>query len=89
MSPRQQYMIIGIRVSYLHTYIRFFMSGDRFYQILKYFKLYNKEEIDASDPTHKFSFFMNFIMENSQNLYIPYKSFTMSETMIKFSAKVK
>ena len=43
------------------------MSRDRFYQISKYFKLYNKEEIDASDPTHKFSFY-DFLMKNSQNL---------------------
>ena len=52
--------------------IIYIMSKDWFYHISKYFKLYNKEEIDARDPTHKFSFFMNCIMENSQNLYIQY-----------------
>ena len=32
---------------------------------------------------------MNSIMENSQNLYTPYKSLTIDEAMIKFSGGSK
>ena len=68
---------------------RSIMSRDRFYQILKYFKLYKDNEINNQDPTYKFSSLMKNIIDNSQSLYIPDRNLTIDEAMVKFSGRSK
>ena len=68
---------------------RCIMSRDRFYQILKYFKLYKDNEINNQDPTYKFSSLMRNIIDNSQSLYIPDRNLTIDEAMVKFSGRSK
>lgn len=64
------------------------LSRDRFFQILKYLRFADYNDLDETDPLRKIAPFIRYVKELIQNAYLPDQHVAIDEILLLFKGRV-